>query len=96
MSQIKAQTIRDTQTLQLIAGYDPPLGVHFLDVWDAADCDEPLYQSMYEHPHGMSRYGEVELRADLEAHHLPVLPILEAVRALGHTANTFLNLGVLA
>ncbi|GGR15676.1 hypothetical protein [Deinococcus ruber] len=95
MSHVNAQVRHDTQTLHLLAGYDPPLGVSFLDVFDAAEPDEPLYTSLFEHPLGLSRSGEGELRADLEAWKLPVLPIMAAVQALGLTVNTFLQLGTL-
>lgn len=53
--------------VQLAAGYDPALSVHFLDVFDLRYEDaDPIYESMFEHPAGRSTYGLTELAADVE------------------------------
>ncbi|WP_157451528.1 hypothetical protein [Deinococcus aquatilis] len=63
--------------VQLAAGYDPALSVHFLDVFDLRSPDaDPIYDSMFEHPAGKSTYGLTELAADVErvlGHPLPLL-----------------------
>lgn len=63
--------------VQLAAGYDPALNVHFLDVFDLRhENADPSYDSMFEHPAGRSTYGLTELAADVERLFGYALPFL--------------------
>ncbi|PIG98325.1 hypothetical protein [Deinococcus sp. UR1] len=94
MSKVLASTqLPDGTTLSFDAGFDPPLNIHFLDVYREGQ-EDPVFESLFHHPGGRFAYSIADLTADvtrLAGHPLPELTA--AIIALGPVPNEVRDLG---